>query len=396
VANWQQSPADVAGPNCLSDPMNDSSAYIRHTPNLNPSLLSRLHIDGPLLLELVLLSAMGLIALFGADHGELELVVRQLIRILLGFAVLVAVAQLPPAYYRLAAPWLYLAALILLIVVLAFGQRSLGAQRWLDLGFVRLQPTELMLLALPLMLTRHLSNHTLPPDWRTVATSLLLIAMPLALILKEPDLGSALLIGVIGIFCLFVSGLNWRYLAIGAVILCAAAPIAWHFMHQYQKERILIFLNPERDPLGAGYHIIQSQIALGSGGLFGQGLLHGSQTQLDFLPESTTDFIFAVIGEQFGFLGALALVMIFLLVIQRTLRSAIRMPDHFGRLWAASMAFITFLYVVVNIGMVSGLLPVVGEPLPLVSFGGSSVVTLMAGFGVVMGLEHHQSTSWNT
>ncbi len=375
--------------------MNDPSAFRQHTPNLGPNLLNRLHLDGPLLLELALLSGIGLVALYGADHGQLTLVLKQLIRILLGFAVLIAVAQLPPVYYRLAAPWLYLMALILLVAVLAFGQRSLGAQRWLDLGFVRLQPTELMLLALPLMLTRHLSNHTLPPDWRTVATSFLFIAMPLALILKEPDLGSALLIGVIGIFCLFVSGLNWRYLALGLVILCAVAPVAWHFMHQYQKERILIFLNPERDPLGAGYHIIQSQIALGSGGLFGQGLLHGSQTQLDFLPESTTDFIFAVIGEQFGFLGALALVAIFLLVIQRILRSATRMSSHFGRLWAASMAFMTFLYVVVNVGMVSGLLPVVGEPLPLVSFGGSSVVTLMAGFGLVMGLEHHQATSWS-
>ncbi len=376
--------------------MNDPNVYSRHTPNLTPGLFNRLHLDGPLLVELALLSGVGLIALFGADHGQMTLVLKQLIRILLGFAVLVAVAQLPPVYYRLAAPWLYLAALLLLGAVLAFGQRNLGAQRWLNLGFVRLQPTELMLLALPLMLTRQLSSRTLPPDGRTVATCLLLIALPFALILKEPDLGSALLIGMIGIFCLFVSGLNWRYLAIGAGILLALTPVAWHFMHQYQRERILIFLNPERDPLGAGYHIIQSQIALGSGGLFGQGLLHGSQTQLNFLPESTTDFIFAVIGEQFGFLGALTLVLIFLLVIQRMLHSAIRMPDHFGRLWAASMAFMTFLYVIVNIGMVSGLLPVVGEPLPLVSFGGSSVVTLMAGFGLVMGLEHHPSRSWRT
>ena len=223
--------------------------------------------------------------------------------------------------------------------------------------------------------------------------SLVLIGLPLALILKQPDLGSALLIGLIGVFCLFLSGIRWRYLVIGLLLIAALAPIAWHFMHQYQRERILIFLNPERDPLGAGYHIIQSQIALGSGGLFGRGLLHGSQTRLDFLPESTTDFIFAVIGEQFGLLGALALIFLFLLLVQRTLWLAFRMDARFGRLWTTTLAFIIFLYLIVNVGMVSGLLPVVGEPLPFVSFGGSSIVTLMAGFGSIMNLSREPRLS---
>ncbi len=367
-------------------PIPDSSHRIRDAENLGPGWTAYLHLDGTLLVELALLALFGLVSLYGAGHGHFTLVEKQLIRVLLGFAVLITVAQVPPVYYRLAAPWFYGASLLLLAAVLVFGHTRLGAQRWLDLGFVRLEPTELMLLALPLMLTRALAATSPPPDWKRIGLSLVLTGLPLALILKQPDLGSALLIGLIGIFCLFLSGIRWRYLAIGLLLIAACAPIAWHFMHQYQQERILIFLNPERDPLGAGYHIIQSQIALGSGGLFGRGLLHGSQTRLDFLPESTTDFISAVIGEQFGLLGALALILLFLLLIQRTLWLALRMDSRFGQMWTTTLAFIIFLYLIVNVGMVSGLLPVVGEPLPFVSFGGSSIVTLMAGFGSVMNL----------
>jgi rod shape determining protein RodA len=367
-------------------PISDASARDRDSGSFGPGWTGYLHLDGILLSELALLSLFGLVSLYGAGHGHFTLVEKQLIRVLLGFAVLVAVAQVPPVYYRLAAPWFYAASLLLLTAVLVYGHTRLGAQRWLDLGFVRLEPTELMLLALPLMLTRHLSAAPPPPDWKRIGASLILIGLPLALILKQPDLGSALLIGLIGVFCLFLSGIRWRYLVIGLLLVAASTPVAWHFMHQYQRERILIFLNPERDPLGAGYHIIQSQIALGSGGLFGRGLLHGSQTQLDFLPESTTDFIFAVIGEQFGLLGAFALIFLFLLLVQRTLWLATRMDARFGRLWTVTLAFIIFLYLVVNVGMVSGLLPVVGEPLPFISFGGSSIVTLMAGFGSIMNL----------
>ncbi len=377
----------------IAFPIPDSRTRTRDSENLGPGWTAYLHLDGLLLLELALLALFGLVSLYGAGHGHFTLVEKQLIRVLLGFAVLLTVAQVPPVYYRLAAPWFYTAALLLLGAVLIFGHTRLGAQRWLNLGFVRLEPTELMLLALPLMLTRYLASVPPPPDWKHIGVSLVLIGLPLALILKQPDLGSALLIGLIGVFCLFLSGIRWRYLVIGLLLIAALAPIAWHFMHQYQRERILIFLNPERDPLGAGYHIIQSQIALGSGGLFGRGLLHGSQTRLDFLPESTTDFIFAVIGEQFGLLGALALIFLFLLLVQRTLWLAFRMDARFGRLWTTTLAFIIFLYLIVNVGMVSGLLPVVGEPLPFVSFGGSSIVTLMAGFGSIMNLSREPRLS---
>ncbi|MDN5865668.1 MAG: rod shape-determining protein RodA, partial [Gammaproteobacteria bacterium] len=270
------------------------------------------------------------------------------------------------------------------------GTHGQGAQRWLDIGPVMLQPAELMKIGLPLTLGWFFHEHSPPPPWYRILAALAIIFIPTALITIEPDLGTATLIAGAGIMVLFLAGLRWRYVLAFTAILLAALPVAWHFLHDYQRARLLVFLDPSRDPLGAGYHIIQSKIAIGSGGLFGQGFLGGSQAQLNFLPEQTTDFIFAVFAEQFGFLGALALLALYGFIIGRGLLLSLRAHTRFGRLAAAGLILIFLFYVVVNIGMVCGLVPVVGVPLPLVSYGGSSVVTILAGFGILISIAAHR------
>ncbi|HET6656020.1 MAG TPA: rod shape-determining protein RodA [Gammaproteobacteria bacterium] len=354
-------------------------------------LAHALKLDLPLFAGLVLLSGAGLTILYSASGPSMDLVMRQAFRIGLAFIVLLVAAQIKIDFYRLWAPWLYFAGVGLLVAVLHFGDIGMGARRWLDLGFIRFEPSEIMKLALPMMIAWYLHSRPLPPNWRMLATALILIMVPVSLIARQPDLGTSLLVLSAGCFGIFLAGLRWRVILLFALVAAIAAPIMWfYFMHDYQQQRLLTFLNPERDPLGAGYHIIQSKIAIGSGGIFGKGWLNGTQAQLNFLPEQTTDFIFSVICEEFGLLGAGGLLAIYAFIIGRGLYIAVQARDTFSRLLAGSITLTFFVYVFVNTGMVSGLLPVVGVPLPLVSYGGTSMVTLMGGFGILMSVQAHR------
>jgi len=353
-------------------------------------LLHRLNLDGPLLVAVVLLCGMGLAILYGAAGQDIDVVYRQALRLALSFGVLLVVAQISPQFLRLWTPWLFAAGLVLLMLTLSSGHIGRGAQRWLSLGVVRFQPSEIMKIAVPMMVGWYLHDKPLPPDWRQLPVLGLIVAVPVLLVGVQPDLGTAMLIMSAGAFGIFLSGLRWRVIVMLFLLLAVAAPILWHFMHTYQRERVLTFLNPQRDPLGAGYHIIQSEIAIGSGGVFGKGWLHGTQSQLDFLPESSTDFIFAVLGEEFGFMGVLALIGIYGFIVGRSLFIAMRAQDTFSRLTAGSLTMAFFTYVFINSGMVSGIVPVVGVPLPLISYGGTSMVTLMAGFGILMSVHSHR------
>ncbi len=353
-------------------------------------LLRRLNLDGPLLLAVVTLALMGLTILYGASNQDPDLVYRQAIRLALSFLVLLGVAQISPQFLRLWTPWLFALGLVLLLFTLHSGHIGRGAQRWLSLGFVRIQPSEIMKIAVPMMVAWYLHEKPLPPNWKQLLLLAAMIFIPVLLVGIEPDLGTPLLILRAGAFGVFLAGLRWRVLLLLAVVLAISMPIVWHFMHTYQRARVLVFLNPQRDPLGAGYHIIQSQIAIGSGGLFGKGWLHGSQSQLDFLPESSTDFIYAVLGEQFGFIGVMVLLALYAFIIGRALLISLRAQDTYSRLRGGALSMALFTYVFINSGMVSGILPVVGVPLPLVSYGGSSLVTLMAGFGILMSIHSHR------
>jgi rod shape determining protein RodA len=304
----------------------------------------------------------------------------------LGLGVLAATAQVPPRLWRAIAPWLYAAGVLLLVAVAVTGDIAMGAQRWLDLGIVRFQPSEIMKIAVPLACAWYLHDRPLPPSLGTLAVLAAAILVPVLLIAEQPDLGTALLVAAGGGLVVLLAGLQLRYiLGIGALV-GAAVPVVWHFLHDYQRQRVFTFLNPQQDPLGACYHTIQSQIAIGSGGLFGKGYMNGSQAQLEFLPERSTDFIFAVIGEEWGLVGLAVLIFLYLLVIARGLYIAAQAQDTFSRLTAGALTLIFAVYVFVNSGMVAGLLPVVGVPLPLVSYGGTSMVTLMAGFGILMSI----------
>lgn len=349
-----------------------------------------LHLDAVLLFGLVALSTLGLFVLYSSAGGDESLLLRQLVRLGIAFTAMALMAQLRPQWLQRWTPWLYSLGLILLIAVLVVGDVGKGAQRWLDLGFVRFQPSEMMKLAVPMMVAWYLSDKRLPPSGATLLVAGLLIVVPVLLIAKQPDLGTSLLIGGAGFFVLFMAGLSWRLLGGLTVLAGAGAPVLWHFMHEYQRQRVITFLNPEQDPLGAGYHIIQSKIAIGSGGLFGKGWLNGTQAHLEFLPERSTDFIFAVLGEEFGLFGIAVLLVVYSFVIVRSLYIATQAQDTYSRLLGGSLAMTFFIYIIVNTGMVTGLLPVVGLPLPLVSYGGTSMVTLMAGFGILMSIHTHR------
>ncbi|CAL1241159.1 rod shape-determining protein RodA [Candidatus Methylocalor cossyra] len=363
---------------------------LRLGPAHHATALQRFHLDLPLLGGLALLSALALVVLYSASGQNLEVLLRQVARLVLAGAVMVVVAQINPRSFKFYSPWLYLAGVLLLTAVLAVGKVSMGAQRWLDLGILRFQPSELTKLSTPMMIAWYLSADAPPPRFRQVLISATLILLPTVLIAKQPDLGTAVLVGSAGAAVLFLAGLPWAYL-LGAVALGGCLlPIIWHSMHGYQRDRILTFLNPEADPLGRGYHIIQSKIAIGSGGLYGKGWLHGTQAHLEFLPERSTDFIFAVLAEEFGLLGCLGLLTIYLFILGRCLYIAVQAQDRYARLLAGALTLTFFVYVGVNIGMVIGLLPVVGVPLPLVSYGGTSMVTLLAGFGMLMSIETHR------
>lgn len=348
------------------------------------------HVDAALLFALVALSTLGLFVLYSSAGGDEQLLMRQIVRLGLAFGTLAIIAQLRPQWLQRWTPWLYGIGLLLLLAVLVVGDVGKGAQRWLDLGFVRFQPSEMMKLAVPMMVAWYLSDKRLPPGgWRLLVAGALIIA-PVILIAKQPDLGTSLLIGSAGFFALFLAGLSWRLLGGLGLLAAATTPVLWHFMHDYQRQRVITFLDPEQDPLGAGYHIIQSKIAIGSGGLFGKGWLNGTQAHLEFLPERSTDFIFAVLGEEFGLVGIAALLLIYSFIIVRSLYIATQAQDTYGRLLGGSLAMTFFVYIIVNTGMVTGLLPVVGLPLPMVSYGGTSMVTLMAGFGILMSIHTHR------
>ena len=353
-------------------------------------VLLALKIDGPLAVGLALTAAYGLVVLYSASAENTPMLVRTLMRLVVGTVIMLAVARISPNLLRRASPWLYGLGVLLLLAVAAVGHVHLGAKRWLDLGPMHFQPSELMKLAVPMMCAWYLHERPLPPRARDLGMLGLIILVPVALVAKEPDLGTAALIIAAGAVVVFLAGLRVRVLVTLVLLAVLGAVVGLRFMHGYQRERLLTFLNPEAHPLGAGYHIIQSQIAVGSGGLFGKGWMAGSQAQLDFLPERTTDFIFAVIGEEFGLVGLALLLLLYAFVIGRSIYLSMQCPDTFSRLLGGSVALTFFVYVFINAGMVTGLVPVVGVPLPLVSYGGSSVVTVLTGFGILMSLFSHR------
>jgi rod shape determining protein RodA len=352
--------------------------------------LERFHIDLWLLILLLLLGGVGLAVVYSGSGHSNSAVLAQGQRLLMGLVIMVLAAQAPSELYRAAAPWLYAGTLLLLVLVLVLGDTAKGAQRWLDLGIVRFQPSELMKLAVPMMVAAFLHSRILPPRLPTVLATLVLIGLPAVLVMVQPDLGTSLLIIAAGGFSLFFAGLRWRYMVVAALTVAATLPVLWGRLHDYQRGRILTLLDPERDPLGAGYHITQSKIAIGSGGVFGKGWLDGTQAKLDFLPEAHTDFIFAVFSEEFGLFGVAMLLILYLFIVGRGLVIAVRAQDTFQRLLAAALSLKFFIYVFINVGMVIGLLPVVGVPLPLISYGGTSMVSLLAGFGILMSIQTHR------
>ncbi len=348
------------------------------------------HLDLPLvgLLGLLLLVSLGTV--YSASEGNPARLVAHLVNIVLALAAMLVASHIPPQRLMQFTPLAYGVGLLLLVAVALFGEVVNGARRWLDLGFTRIQPSELMRLAVPLMIAWYLHQKQESMHSLDYAVAIGLLGLPVLLILRQPDLGTSLLIAASGFFVIYLGGLSLRVLAAAAALGALAAPFAWHLLHDYQRRRILTMLDPSSDPLGAGYHIIQSTIAVGSGGIFGKGWMDGTQTHLDFLPERSTDFIFAVFAEEFGLAGNLLLLALYAAIVYRGLVLAASAPTLFGRLMSAALILTFFVYAFVNMGMVSGILPVVGVPLPLVSYGGTSMVTVLFGFGIVMSVATHK------
>lgn len=338
------------------------------------------------------LACVGLLSIYSASiHTQEPLFFKQCIRIVIGFGVMLIAAHIRPHIWYRVAPWIYFGSLLLLCCVSILGYTGKGAQRWLNLGLIRFEPSELMKIGLPMILAWWLHQHTSPPQSKQVLIALLIITCPVLLILKQPDLGTAILLSTSGLSILFLSGVSWRWITGFFITVCTTIPFAWHHLHGYQKQRILMFLNPEKDPLGHGYHIIQSKIAIGSGGLWGKGWMMSTQAHLQFLPEHATDFIFALWAEEFGFLGTLILFSVITLLIIRLLIITLKAQNTYRRLLSASITMMFSVACFVNIGMVCGILPVVGVPLTLISFGGTSMVTMMAAFGMMMSLHAHRN-----
>jgi rod shape determining protein RodA len=351
---------------------------------------SALHIDFILLSLIILLIATGLTILYSAAGQDVMTVGRQAIRLVFALIFMLFLAFIPPHRYRIIAPWLYSMSMFLLIAVMLIGKIGKGAQRWLDLGFIRFQPSELMKLALPLMIAWYFDTLQNNKSYRPLFIASMIILLPTLLIAKQPDLGTAILVLVAGATVMFVAGIH-KHILWGIVTLFSATlPIIWHFLHDYQKQRIYTLLNPEADPLGKGYHIIQSKIAIGSGGLLGKGYLMGTQSHLNFLPEHATDFIFAVNGEEFGFVGGVTIIVLMMLIGLRGFYIALNAQTPFTSFLAASLTLSFFFSAFVNMGMVMGILPVVGIPLPLVSYGGTAMVTFLASFGILMSISTHR------
>lgn len=352
---------------------------------------TRLHIDPLFLIFILAPLAYSLFILWSASGQSIPMMERKSGQIALGLVVMFIFAQFSPRFYEKWAPYLYVACIIVLIFVDIFGYTSKGAQRWLDLGFIRFQPSEIAKISVPLMVAKFINREGCPPQLGTTMLTLAIIAVPTLLVAMQPDLGTSILIAMSGIFIIFLAGISWKFIAAAFAALAAFIPVMWFFlMHDYQRERVLTLFHPERDPLGKGYHILQSQTAIGSGGMWGKGWLAGTQSQLEFLPERHTDFIFSVIAEEFGFIGAIILLIMFLCLISRGLIIAAQAQTTFGRILVGGLTLVLFVYVFINIGMVSGILPVVGVPLPLISYGGSSLVVLMASFGIIMSVHTHR------
>lgn len=349
-----------------------------------------LHIDFPLLGSLLVLMGFGLIILYSASNENIAVMNRQIIRLAFALLVMLVFAFIPPHRYKLWSPWLYISGLLLLVAVMVLGKIGKGAQRWLDLGLFRFQPSEIMKLAVPMMAAWYIDHQGGLHRRSTLFITVAIIFVPTLLIAKQPDLGTGIMVASAGLCVIFLAGLSYRFIFTAAGLGLLSLPIMWHFLHDYQKKRVMMLLNPEKDPLGAGYHIIQSKIAIGSGGLAGKGWLQGSQSHLNFLPEHATDFIFAVCGEEFGYFGSLILIAMVICVTIRGLQIALQAQTGYTRMLAGSLSFTFFISAFVNIGMVMGILPVVGIPLPLVSYGGTAMVTFMAGFGLLMSISTHK------
>ncbi len=374
-----------------------SQDFVRQLPGTGlkiqrkAGLGNALHLDVPMLLLLLIISAYGLVILYSAVGQQIEPVISQGIKVLVGLSAMVVIAQISPVVYMRLAPWIFLIGLIALVLIYFFGVEVKGSRRWLRIpGIVTFQPSEIMKLMLPLILAWYFHDRHLPPKARHVFWSLMLIFVPVMLIAFQPDLGTSLIIAASGLFVLLLAGVSWRLVLMAIGLGVSAAPALWFVLRDYQKQRILTLLDPERDPLGAGWNIIQSKTAIGSGGLFGKGLFEGTQSNLDFLPESQTDFIVAVLAEELGLAGVVVLLILYLLLIGRGVILSVQAQDTFGRLLSGSITFTFFVYVFVNMGMVSGILPVVGVPLPFVSYGGTSILTLFLGFGILMSVHTHR------
>lgn len=351
----------------------------------------KIHIDPLFLFFILLLLAYSLYILWSASGKDVPMMERKSFQIALGLVVMVVMAQLSPRFYEKWCPYLYIICIIFLILVDVFGYTSKGAQRWLHLGFLRFQPSEIAKIAVPLMVASFINKEGCPPSLKNTFIALCIIAIPTLLVAMQPDLGTAILVLSSGVFIIFLAGISWRFITAACIAIATFIPIMWFWlMHGYQRERVLTLFNPERDPLGKGYHIIQSKTAIGSGGVWGKGWLEGTQSQLEFLPERHTDFIFSVIAEEFGYIGVIILLALFLCLISRGLIIAAQAQTTFGRILAGGLTLMFFVYVFINIGMVSGILPVVGVPLPLISYGGSSLVVLMASFGIIMSIHTHR------
>jgi rod shape determining protein RodA len=374
-----------------------SQDFVRRMPSAGfgqtrtVGLGEKFHLDIPIILLLVMICAYGLLILYSAVGQQTAPVVNQLIKIGVAFGLMIVMAQISPIFYLRIAPWLFVMGIVLLIAVLFVGTTVNGSQRWLRIpGVLNFQPSELMKLVIPMILASYFHDRHLPPLRRHVFWACVMIFIPVLLIARQPDLGTSLLIGASGLLVLLLAGISWRYVFSAVLAGLMAAPALWYVMLDYQRTRVMILLDPERDPLGAGWNIIQSKTAIGSGGLFGKGLFQGTQSHLDFLPESQTDFIVAVLAEELGLVGVTLLLILYILLVGRGVVIAIQAQDTFGRLLVGTITFTFFVYVFVNIGMVSGILPVVGVPLPLVSHGGTAILTLFAGFGIIMSVHTHR------
>lgn len=380
--------------------MSDNPQYrfLRYAPRdgstmqIKLSRWEKMHIDPWLLSLLVITVSLGLVVLYSASTQDTGMVVRQVISFGIAMIVMLTLAQIPPKLYQALSPWFYAFGLLGLLAVKAIGEVRLGAQRWINIpGFGSVQPSEFLKLGMPMMIAWFLSMRPLPPTLKAVGVALGLIGLPALLIAKQPDLGTAVLVMASGVFVLFLSGLNWVMITACAGMVAVFAPVAWFFLlHDYQKQRVITLIDPEADARGTGWNIIQSKTAIGSGGFFGKGYLNGTQSHLHFLPEGHTDFIIAAFSEEFGLLGIGVLLTLYGCIIYRSFQIAKRAPHNYGRLLAGAIGLSFFVYVFVNAGMVSGILPVVGVPLPFMSYGGTAMITLMAGFGLLMSIQTHR------